>query len=65
VIGTRPEAIKMNPVADALLARGIVTRLVVTGQHPSLDVSAFGPGGHRKDCLQFGTNRSRLRHAGR
>lgn len=44
MIGTRPEAIKMNPVADALLARGIVTRLVVTGQHPSLDVSAFGPG---------------------
>lgn len=42
VIGTRPEAIKLAPVAHALAARGIAPRLVFTGQHPNLDPAAFG-----------------------
>lgn len=37
VVGTRPEAIKMAPVATALAARGDVDhRLVLTGQHSGL-----------------------------
>ncbi len=37
VAGTRPEAIKLAPVVDALLARAEVdTRLALTGQHTSL-----------------------------
>ncbi|MFL6721579.1 MAG: non-hydrolyzing UDP-N-acetylglucosamine 2-epimerase [Sphingomonas sp.] len=42
VIGTRPEAIKLKPVADALAARGIAPTLIFTGQHPSLDAREFG-----------------------
>jgi UDP-N-acetylglucosamine 2-epimerase (non-hydrolysing) len=33
-IGTRPEAIKLAPVADALRGRGIEPLLLFTGQHP-------------------------------
>ena len=42
VIGTRPEAIKLAPVAHALNARGIVPRLIFTGQHPTLDPTDYG-----------------------
>ncbi|HKX91592.1 MAG TPA: UDP-N-acetylglucosamine 2-epimerase (non-hydrolyzing), partial [Sphingomicrobium sp.] len=42
VIGTRPEAIKLTPVADALAERGLVPRLVVTGQHRGLDLADYG-----------------------
>lgn len=42
VIGTRPEAIKMSPVAQALAARGCKPMLLVTGQHPQLDLAAYG-----------------------
>ena len=45
VIGTRPEAIKLSPVARALVARGIAPTLVLTGQHPGLEPSDFGLGG--------------------
>jgi len=45
VIGTRPEAIKLAPVARALAARDIKPRLILTGQHPGLDPAAFGLGG--------------------
>jgi UDP-N-acetylglucosamine 2-epimerase (non-hydrolysing) len=41
VIGTRPEAIKLAPVADALRDRGLPPTLVVTGQHPGLDPAEF------------------------
>jgi UDP-N-acetylglucosamine 2-epimerase (non-hydrolysing) len=33
VIGTRPEAIKLSPVARALAARGLAPTLIFTGQH--------------------------------
>ena len=34
VVGTRPEAIKLAPVAAALADRGLQSRLIFTGQHP-------------------------------
>ena len=34
VIGTRPEAIKLAPVAAALATSGLPPRLILTGQHP-------------------------------
>jgi UDP-N-acetylglucosamine 2-epimerase (non-hydrolysing) len=41
VIGTRPEAIKLSPVARALVARGLEPTLIFTGQH-CLAPSEFG-----------------------
>ena len=34
VVGTRPEAIKLAPVATALAERGRPARIILTGQHP-------------------------------
>lgn len=34
LVGTRPEAIKVAPVAEALAARGVLPRILFTGQHP-------------------------------
>ncbi|GLR48695.1 non-hydrolyzing UDP-N-acetylglucosamine 2-epimerase [Sphingomonas astaxanthinifaciens] len=45
VIGTRPEAIKLAPVAHALAARGLAVQLAFTGQHATLDPASFGLGG--------------------
>jgi len=42
VVGTRPEAIKLSPVADALAALGEPPHLFVTGQHPGLELSDHG-----------------------
>jgi UDP-N-acetylglucosamine 2-epimerase (non-hydrolysing) len=42
VIGTRPEAIKLAPVAHALSKRGFAPTLILTGQHPALDLVNFG-----------------------
>jgi UDP-N-acetylglucosamine 2-epimerase (non-hydrolysing) len=42
VIGTRPEAIKMKPVARALLAQGVTPLLVFTGQHAGVHPRDFG-----------------------
>lgn len=42
VIGTRPEAIKLAPVAHALRDRGLPPTLVLTGQHLTLDPAEFG-----------------------
>ena len=53
MIGTRPEAIKLAPVAHALAARGVSPTLVLTGQHPGLDPDDFGLGAfsaERLDC---------------
>ena len=51
VIGTRPEAIKMCPVARALAERrGVALRVCLTGQHPSMvreTLSLFGVTPHR------------------
>ena len=44
MIGTRPEAIKVAPVAHALAERGISPSLVLTGQHRDLDPFDFGLG---------------------
>ena len=38
VVGTRPEAIKLSPVAHALAALGEPPSLLVTGQHPGLEL---------------------------
>jgi len=42
VIGTRPEAIKLSPVALALAALGEPPHLFVTGQHPGLELGDHG-----------------------
>lgn len=42
VIGTRPEAIKLGPVAKALCERGLAPSLILTGQHPHLDLKGSG-----------------------
>lgn len=53
VIGTRPEAIKLAPVARALAARGVRPALILTGQH-DLDPAEHGLGAYpavRLHCL--------------
>ncbi len=45
MIGTRPEAIKLAPVAHALAERGVAPALVFTGQHPGLNAADLGLGG--------------------
>ncbi|WP_114226774.1 MULTISPECIES: non-hydrolyzing UDP-N-acetylglucosamine 2-epimerase [Sphingomonas] len=44
VLGTRPEAIKFAPLAQAFEARGCPPRLFLTGQHPRLDLAGLGIG---------------------
>lgn len=64
LVGTRPEAIKMAPVTDALIARGLSPSLIVTGQHPDLDPAAYGLAGrqlHRLQCAGMPDPRA---HAG-
>jgi len=51
VIGTRPEAIKLAPVAHALADRGFKPTLIFTGQHPELDPADFGLGRYPADRL--------------
>ena len=46
VIGTRPEAIKLVPVAHALAAHGAAPSLILTGQHPGLVLGEHGLGGY-------------------
>lgn len=41
VVGTRPEAIKLSPVARALSSRGLAPSLIFTGQH-DLAATEFG-----------------------
>jgi UDP-N-acetylglucosamine 2-epimerase (non-hydrolysing) len=53
VIGTRPEAIKLAPVARALAARGVRPTLILTGQHPELDPADYDLSAYpatRLDC---------------
>ncbi|MCW3796699.1 UDP-N-acetylglucosamine 2-epimerase (non-hydrolyzing) [Sphingomonas sp. BN140010] len=44
VVGTRPEAIKLAPVTLALEQAGLHPQLLLTGQHPRLDLTALGLG---------------------
>lgn len=39
VVGTRPEAIKLSPVAQSLAKLGERPRLLITGQHPGLELA--------------------------
>ena len=47
MVGTRPEAIKLAPVAAALASRGACVRVLITGQHPlsprEHGLAAFAP----------------------
>jgi UDP-N-acetylglucosamine 2-epimerase (non-hydrolysing) len=62
VVGTRPEAIKLAPIAHALAAKGIAARLVLTGQHPALDPADFGFRGFRADRLDCPGEEDPQRH---
>jgi UDP-N-acetylglucosamine 2-epimerase (non-hydrolysing) len=42
IVGTRPEAIKLAPVAAALAARGLPPAVIFTGQHPQLQPTDYG-----------------------
>ena len=42
VVGTRPEAIKLAPIAHALDKFGEPPRLLITGQHPGLELGDHG-----------------------
>lgn len=44
IVGTRPEAIKLAPVALALEQAGLNPHLLLTGQHPRLDLDTLGIG---------------------
>lgn len=64
MIGTRPEAIKLAPVAHALTAEGVAARLVLTGQHPHLDPAEFGLGGFAAERLDCAGEQDPHRHVG-
>lgn len=51
VVGTRPEAIKLSPVAHALAALGEPPSLFVTGQHPGLELGDHGLDGFAATML--------------
>lgn len=46
VVGTRPEAIKLAPLAHAFRARDHQPVLAITGQHSNLDLADFGLSGY-------------------
>lgn len=64
VVGTRPEAIKLAPVAHALAERGLAAALVLTGQHPSLDPAQFGLGDFPAERLHCPGEQDPHRHVG-
>lgn len=49
VLGTRPEALKLVPVIEALRQRDVPLRICVTGQHRGLLDQVLGPAGIRPD----------------
>lgn len=51
VVGTRPEAIKLSPVARALAELGEAPHLLVTGQHPGLELADHGLAGFAATAL--------------
>ena len=64
MIGTRPEAIKLAPVAHALAARGLPPTLIVSGQHPQLDPAEFGLGELSTERLNCPGEEDPHRHVG-
>ena len=62
VIGTRPEAIKLAPVAFALAASGVRPRLLFTGQHP-LDPADHGLDPFDRVALDCPGRRNPLAHS--
>jgi UDP-N-acetylglucosamine 2-epimerase (non-hydrolysing) len=65
VIGTRPEAIKLAPVANGLAQCGLDPRLLLTGQHPDLDLAEFGLGRFATVRLDCPGEEDPHRHVGR
>jgi UDP-N-acetylglucosamine 2-epimerase (non-hydrolysing) len=63
VIGTRPEAIKLSPVAHALTAQGERPRLLVTGQHPGLELADHGLAGFDTTLLHCAGQPDPMLHA--
>jgi len=64
VIGTRPEAIKLAPVAQALAERGLPSTLVFTGQHRDIGPDEFGLAGFRAERLDCAGEEDPHRHVG-
>jgi len=62
VVGTRPEAIKLAPVAFALAASGVRPRLLFTGQHP-LDPADHGLESFDRVALDCPGKRNPLAHS--
>lgn len=62
VVGTRPEAIKLAPVAAALTGAGLIPRLLFTGQHP-LDPADHGLAGFEWVALDCRGRRNPLAHS--
>ena len=62
VIGTRPEAIKLAPLAFALAASGVRPRLLFTGQHP-LDPADHGLDPFDRVALDCPGKRNPLAHS--
>ena len=62
VVGTRPEAIKLAPVAFALAANACNPRLVLTGQHP-IDPADHGLAGFERIELGCPGERNPLAHS--
>lgn len=64
MIGTRPEAIKLAPLAHALTERGVLSKLIFTGQHPALDPADFGLSNFTADRLDCPGEQDPHRHVG-
>lgn len=64
VVGTRPEAIKLAPLAHALAADGIAPHLILTGQHPGLAAADHGLGGLPCELLACHGIADPVEHAG-
>ena len=64
MIGTRPEAIKLAPLAHALAEREIASELILTGQHADLDLERFGLGGFPAERLDCPGQEDPHRHVG-
>jgi len=63
VVGTRPEAIKLSPVAHALAALGEPPMLFVTGQHPGLELGDHGLEGFASTPLNCAGQPDPMLHA--